>query len=190
MGQTDEDLKTEDDFKSDEELVDYYHKEFDFSQDAALIARLTPPDGKAAVMSSFDMKLLMQANRKPFFYCFPLLVERPMRMRNFPSTHLHTIARLERTLKQIEEEKPEYIFMERIFLINQVSQDFYYWSSDIIALINYVRVYYEPYRARVLFGRHEKKANSMSNACDKPKDQTIFNIILCLLLVLIESCNY
>jgi hypothetical protein len=145
LGQTDEGLKTEDDFKSDEELVDYYHKEFDFSQDADLIARLTPPDGKAAVMSSFDIKLLMQANRKPFFYCFPLLVERPMRMRNFPSTHLHTLGRLQRTLGQIAEEKPEYIFMEKIFLINQVSQNFYFWSSDAIALINYVRQHYEPY---------------------------------------------
>jgi hypothetical protein len=159
LGQTDEEWKTEDDFRSDEELVDYYHKEFDLSQDADLIARLTPPDGRAAVMSSFDIRLLMQAKRKPFFYCFPLLVERPMRMRNFPSTHLHTIARLQRTLKQIAEDKPEYIFMERIFLIDKVSQDFYNWSSDTIALINYVRAYYEPYQQGYYLVAMKRKAN-------------------------------
>ena len=68
--QTQEDMRTEDDFKNDAELVEYYRSHFDFQQDAALIDRLTKPDERVALISSFETKILIQAKRAPFFYHF------------------------------------------------------------------------------------------------------------------------
>ena len=54
--------------------VAFYKKEFNFEKDAALIDRLTGPDERVALISSFETKILMQAHRKPFFYYFPMVV--------------------------------------------------------------------------------------------------------------------
>ena len=115
LGATDEDLKFEKDFASHADLNAYYLKEFDFTKDAKLIARLTNPAQPAAVLSSFEIKLLMQADRKPYFYYSPILLSRPMRMRTFPNSTMYSLNHAQRILHQLEQLPPKYIFMENVF---------------------------------------------------------------------------
>ena len=117
LGENFEDLRSEEDFSSQEELKDYYRKEFDFTEDALLIQKLTGPKDKVPLISSFDIKILMQANRRPFFYHFPMVISRPMRLRMFGVTGMYTTDYLKKTVTQLETDKPEFIFMERLYLI-------------------------------------------------------------------------
>jgi hypothetical protein len=146
LGETDEKLVTQRDFKSNEELKAFYDKEFDFGIDARLIASLTPPDGKAAVLSSFEFRLLMQSDRKPFFYFSPFLAARPMRMRTYPLEGVFSAAYLTKTLRQFEDEKPEYIFMERIFLETNVPAAYKDDMPRLLSLLDYIRSSYAPYK--------------------------------------------
>ncbi|MBI4309007.1 MAG: hypothetical protein HY591_01605, partial [Candidatus Omnitrophica bacterium] len=115
LGQMDEALLTEADFKSMDELKDFFRWEFDFTADARLIDSLTAPGDKVALISSFDVRILMQAKRRPFFYHYPVFLSRPMRMRAFAVPAIYTVDQLKRTIGQMEQEKPEYVFMERIY---------------------------------------------------------------------------
>lgn len=144
LGEVDEGLRMEPSFHTDVELVDYYHREFNFEDDVKLIQGLTLPHSRVALISSFEIKMLMQADRQPFFYVFPLVNSRPMRMRNFVVTHLYTVDHLKKTLLQLEEQKPEYIFMERIFLNRSVPQAYLYDSPGLMEVLNYANDLYEP----------------------------------------------
>jgi hypothetical protein len=144
LGEVVEDLRVEKDFGSDDALVQYYRREFNFSEDAALIERLTDPSQKVALVSSFEIGMLMQANRKPFFYYFPLVISRPLRMRMFPVTSLYTTRHLRKTIGQLETQKPEYIFMERIFLTRDVPRAYFYDSPGMMGLLEYVLRNYQP----------------------------------------------
>ncbi len=146
VGETDEQLVTEKDFKSHEDLKEFYRREFDFTKDARLIDGLVPPDGKVALISSFETKILIQAKRKPFFYYFEMVNSRPRRMRIFVVTHLYTVDNLQRTLSQLEAEKPEYIFLERIFLAKQIPQAYLYDSMNLTMLLEYVFAHYEHFK--------------------------------------------
>ena len=48
-----------------------------FTKDAQLIASLTAHSDEVPLISGFETEMLMQANRKPFFYYFPLFISRP-----------------------------------------------------------------------------------------------------------------
>ncbi len=146
LGETNEDLRVETDFSSDAQLKAYYRQETDYQKDAALIQELVPPEKEAALVSSFEIPILMQAKRKPFFYYFPLINSRPLRMRIFVTTHLFTKSRLEKTIAQLEAGPTPYIFMEKIFLNRNVPQAYYWDSVDFMALLDYIFVRYEPYK--------------------------------------------
>ena len=92
----------------------------------------------------------MQADRKPFFYYFPMIDSRQMRMRDFPLTSLWTAGRLKVNLRQLEEQKPPYVFMERIFLNRPVPQAYLYDSPGLMDVLNYINDGYEP----VAYGRY------------------------------------
>lgn len=160
VGETDEQLKMEPDFRTDSQLVEYFRQEFDFDEDAKLIQNLTPSKSRVALVSSFEIKILMQADRQPFFYVFPLVNSRPMRMRNFVVTHLYTVDHLKRTLAQLEDNKPEYVFMERIFLNRTIPQAYIYDSPGLLDVLNYINDGYEP----VSYGKYlvamKRKASS------------------------------
>ena len=145
LGKVDEDFRFEKDFINQEALISYYNNETAFSEDAALIAQLTKPEERIALLSSFEVMLLSKANRKPFFYYFPLLNSHPMRMRNFVVTTIFSYPQLMRCLKQMEEQQPPYVFMEKIFLTEQVPAWYGQQFEDLITLIRYVRQHYEPY---------------------------------------------
>ncbi len=144
LGQTDEDIRVHTDFSSDDELVEYYRKEFDFTEDAALISRLTPAGSKVPILSSFENKMLMQADRKPFFYYYPMVISRPLRMRMFVVNSVYTTDQLKKTLDQLENAKPEYVFIEKIFLNKSIPQAYVHDSPGFIPVLDYVHRNYEP----------------------------------------------
>jgi len=143
LGQKDEGLKFEKDFKSDAELVSYYQKESDFSSDAALIDSLTAPTEPVALLSSFEIKMLMQADRRQFFYYSPILLARPLKARNFPNSTMYTTGHLMRTLKQLQEQKPTYVFMEKIYLRAPGFKSFQ--DRFLAVVLNDVYANYVPY---------------------------------------------
>jgi len=146
LGEKDEGLKIETDFKTDAELKDYFNSEFDYPEDAALIDSLTSRDQPVPLISSFETRILMQADRKPFFYYFPLIDSRPRRMRIFPFSELWTINRLNVTINQFERSKPPYVFVERILLTPQVPQVYEYLYPEFLYILAYLDKYYKPYR--------------------------------------------
>jgi len=145
LGTAQEDIRTEDDFKNDAALADYYRSHFDFSQDAALIRRLTKPGERVALISSFETKILIQANRSPFFYHFPLLTSRPMTFRIFPSDAAHTPAYLGDTIGALEDRRPEYVFMEKVFLQDSLPPSYRENNARVLAVIVYVKSHYQPF---------------------------------------------
>lgn len=142
LGQRDEGLKYEKDFKTDAELTQYYDQESDFSQDAKLIAGMTNPSDAVPLLSSFEMKMLIQADRRPFFYYSPILIARPMRMRTFPNSTMYSLTHAQRTLHMLEQSKPPYIFMEKVFLLAPGRKDFK--DASLAEILNYIFVFYAP----------------------------------------------
>ena len=144
LGETDEGIRVHTDFSSDDELVQYYRKESDFSEDAKLIDDLTLPDSRVPLISSFEVKMLMQADRKPFFYYFPMVISRPLRMRMYVVNSVYTTDQLKKTIDQFESARPEYVFMEKIFLNTTVPQAYFHDSPGFMPILEYVLEHYEP----------------------------------------------
>ncbi len=147
LGEFDEKLVAEADFSSDDQLAEFFKNEFDFSVDAQLIQKFTPQGGKVPLLSSFDVAILMQADRAPFFKYFPILNSRPMRMRIFPVSSIPSQEHLNVTLGQLGE-APPYLFMERIFLDRKnVPAAYYHDSPELMKIVNYIFEHYEPVEA-------------------------------------------
>ena len=127
-----------------EEETLFYKQEFNLSQDAQLIARLTKPDERVALISSFETAILMEAKRKPFYYYFPLVESIHMRLAGFRGTYLHTRDRMKKTVEQMDREKPAYIFIERKLFKRNIPPEFYELHQTLEMLIKYVDLYYEP----------------------------------------------
>jgi len=128
-----------------EQEVAYYQKEFNFKQDAALIDRLTSADERVAIISSFETKILMEADRKPFFYYFPMVWSEPMEKLDFQGTEIITIGRMQRTLKQLDDEKPAYVFIEKKLFLGQLPAVYYQHFQTLTILIRYLATRYEPF---------------------------------------------
>ncbi len=142
LGETDEHIPDETFFSSDAQLKDFYRREFDFSPDVRLIQSLTGPQEKVALLSSFDVKILMQADRRPFFYYYPIFLPRPMHMRSFAVPAVYTYDQVKRTLRQLEEDKPAYVFIERIY--SPPNMVFANPTNALLPLLMYVHTHYEP----------------------------------------------
>lgn len=145
LGKRDEGWMFEQSFSSDEELKAYYRKAFDFSEDAALIARWTTREEPVALISSFETRILMQADRKAFFYSAPLINSRPMEARMWTESHLVAAPQLERTIARLENRKPEYVFVETIFLTRPVPDAYYYDYPGLMPLVDHVLANYTPH---------------------------------------------
>ncbi len=144
LGEKEEKLYIEKDFAGDRELKQFYRQEMDYAQDARLIDRLVPFGEQAALVSGFEVPILMQAKRRPFFYTLDLLNSRPRRMRNFAVTLIYTKNNFDREINRLETRKPAYVFMERIFLNRQVPPAYLHDSQDLVMLLNYIWSRYEP----------------------------------------------
>lgn len=93
-----------------------FREEFNFERDAQLIRELTAPDERVALICNFETAILMGSGRKPFFYLFPLVESARMDLPVVGRNYLYTQERLARTLQQINDKKPAYIFVETRFL--------------------------------------------------------------------------
>ncbi len=147
LGNRDEELYTEQDFASDDDLAAYYHQDYDFSKDASLIISLTGAKERVAVVSSFETKILTQANRPPFFYYYPLINSTPKHMRIMPTSFVHTNAQRfnNKAIGQLAQSRPEYVFLEKIFLYN-FPKAYADNPENIIPIVAYVRAHYVPWR--------------------------------------------
>jgi hypothetical protein len=154
LGLKQEDFKTELDFSTDQEFLAYFNREFDFTKDAQLIQGLIPPQEGVALISSYELPILMQAQRKPFLYVFPLLSSKSMRSRTLASAIIVTERNLERIIRQFETEKPSYVFLQKVYLNPEVihvlskhqSGPFYSEYEDILQLLNYIVRHYAPFK--------------------------------------------
>ncbi len=144
LGETDEKFKYEKDFVNSDALKSYYRLETAFVEDAGLIRRLTSPGDRVALLSSFEVMILSKAQRKPLFYYFPLLNSHPMRMRNFVVTTIFSYPQLSQSIDQLNAAMPPYIFMEKVFLTEQVHPWYFEQFEDLIALIRWIKYYYTP----------------------------------------------
>ncbi len=120
-----------------------YQSQFHFDQDAAMIGRLTQASDPVAMVSSFETKILLEADRKPFFYYAPLAGSVRMDANTFNATSVITQARLENTVRQLQEQAPGYIFVEKK-LLGQMPPEFARYFPGMFGLLEYVAQHYEP----------------------------------------------
>jgi hypothetical protein len=146
LGNAQEDIRTEDDFKNDADLVDFFRKSFNFSEDAALIRSLTKPGERVALVSSFETKILIQADRAPFFYHFPMLSSRPMTFRIFPSDAAHIPSFQSDIIDEIQKRRPLYVFMEKVFMQDPPPPSYQEDYDRVLAVVNYIKAHYQPYQ--------------------------------------------
>ena len=144
FGKADDGLRSEADFSSDDALIEYYRQASDFSRDAALIQRYTSAGQRVPLISSFEIKMLMDAGRKPYFYYFPLIISRPMTMRALAKTSIYTTGQLRKTINALERDRPSYIFMEKMFTVRPLPDYFYQEYTSFLLLTDYVLKNYEP----------------------------------------------
>ena len=85
-------------------------------KDIELIKRLSGPEEKVCLFSTLETAVLMAADRRPQFYYFPVLFPRSFKMRDFGGSALFTHERFNKTVDDLEAEKPRYIFIEKKFL--------------------------------------------------------------------------
>lgn len=114
----------------------YFKTNFDFDTDARLIIKYTKPQERVALISSFETKILMQANRPPLFYYFPLIESAQMTTGDVRNTYLHTHARIKKTIGQLDTRRPMYIFIEEKLLGVQ-------GQEGMSALTKYIKDYYQ-----------------------------------------------
>jgi len=126
----------------------FYAQYFDFSQDASLIDALTTPYEPVVLISSFETKILMQANRRPFFYYFPLLGSQHMLQKErMNGTYLHTYARLNLTLRQLQDERPSHLFIQTNLYEWKEDPSYENSHSGLKQLLVYIRLHYQ-YQSR------------------------------------------
>jgi len=121
----------------------FYAQNFDFSQDASLIDALTTLKEPVALISSFETKILMQADRRPFFYYFPMMESEHMQGDKLRGIYIHTHARLERTLRQLQDERPSHIFIQTRLFKGPEAQSYEDSHEGFKQLMAYIRMHYQ-----------------------------------------------
>ncbi len=122
----------------------FFQQNFDFKPDADLISKLTSVDDRVALISSFETKMLMQADRKPFFYYFPMNGSNAMLQDEFQGLYLHTQERLDQTIRQLEEGGPAYIFIEKKIITDPQGARYQEKHVALKKLLAYVAAHYQP----------------------------------------------
>ena len=121
----------------------FYDQDFDFSQDASLIDRLTAPQDGVPLISSFETKILMQADRRPFFYYFPFMESEHMqgdKQRNF---YPHTYLSLQKTFSQLQDEKPLHVFIQTRLFEGPQAQAYEDTHGGFKQLMDFIRQHYQ-----------------------------------------------
>ncbi len=113
-------------------------------KDVDLIRRMTGPDDKVCLISAWDTATLIQADRKPFFYYFRLITPRAMDQLDFGGTDLITLERLQKVLRQLDEEKPPLVFIEKKLFAGGLPAIYYTHYPDLYLVVQYLRKHYTP----------------------------------------------
>jgi len=119
------------------------NKYYDFECDAQFIKRLTREEEKIPLISNFETAILMKADRKPFFYYFPVIRSR-MNEKEFGGTNLITLNRLNRSLDQLEKEKPRIVFIEARLFYGKIHPVYFVNFKSLTILIQYLSDFYAP----------------------------------------------
>jgi len=119
-----------------------FQSQFHFDQDAGMIARLVPQNQPAALIGGFETQILMQAKRRPFFYYAPLVASERPDVSGFEGTSVTTQERLAKTISQISERSPEYIFIEKRYL-GQWPPEFAKYFPGIALVLRYINEHYQ-----------------------------------------------
>lgn len=114
-----------------------------FAKDVSLITGLTAESSRVALFSSFETKLLIEANRKPFFYCSPMVQSDAMPMLQFRGTFLVTHARMQKTITQLESQMPEYVFVEKKLFFSNIPPVYYERFDTLMIMMAYLHQKYE-----------------------------------------------
>jgi len=86
---------------------------------------------------------LMQANRPPFFYYFPMMESEHMQGDKLRGIYLHTYARLQRTLNQLDVQKPLNIFIQTRLFQGPQAQAYEESNEGFKQLMAYIRLHYQ-----------------------------------------------
>lgn len=113
-------------------------------KDVELIKGLTKPGEKTAVISSFAAKMLMDAGRSTYFYYSPVIVSAPMDANVFRGTTLFSRDRMFKTLTQLEEDPPAYVFVEKKIYDLQITKEYEPSLQSWIVLKVYLDEHYAP----------------------------------------------
>ncbi len=147
-GEKDQGFVFEYQFADDESLKRYYRRESDFSAIGQFIASLTDKEEKVALISSWDIRILLAADRQPFFYAIPIFGSRPLKVRSFTDTTMYHKDFLNREIERIKERKPRLIFVQRMYLDPTIPRKYYYDTNTegLMFLLEYITSEYVPYR--------------------------------------------
>ncbi len=122
------------------------HFSVDLKPDVMLIQRLTANNEAVPLISSFETKILMAADRKPFFYYFPFIYSVPFETMDFHGTEMLTVDRLKQTIGQLQEKKPMYVFVERKLFERRLHPLYYQKYTALAILLGYLNEFYTPYQ--------------------------------------------
>jgi hypothetical protein len=126
------------------------HEDLVIEDDVRMITRLTDPQQKVCLLSSFETAILMQADRKPFFYYFPLMSPRFLRMMDYGGMKIVTHRQWQKVLDELETE-PSRVFIEKKLFRGQIPKIYYERYPSLTRLIGFLAKYYEPeYEGRYL----------------------------------------
>lgn len=129
------------DFKKEKE---YWARQLPLEKDVQLIRDFTSAQDRVCLLSSFDAAILIAADRRPFFYFYPIFQARLLGMLDFGGTYLFSRSRLQKTIDQLEAAKPEYVFMERKLFYGELPKIYYERYRSLAVLFMYLHQNYEP----------------------------------------------
>ncbi len=115
----------------------------DISQDIALIQQLTKPEERVILVSGREVKILMEAKRKPFFYFFAVIYTDQLDVLQFRGSVLWTKERMQHTLAELDQTRLEYAFVEKK-LYSGLPAPYYEHFQTLMILISYFHQHYEP----------------------------------------------
>lgn len=114
----------------------------DLTADVQLITSLTKASTRTAVVGSFELLLLKKSQRQPFFNDAPLLQSAPLDNNMVVGLRIKLKKELESAIAQINDEAPQYIFMEK--KLTTLPNEFYQSNAGLASLINLIRAGYAP----------------------------------------------
>ncbi len=122
----------------------FYQENSPAVEDVQLIRGLTLPADRVCLISSFEVAILISADRKPFFYYTPMINSKNFKMRDFWGTLIPTKERRDKNLGQLIEEKPTYVFIEKNLFAYGIPKIYYQRFPMLSVLVQYLHAYYEP----------------------------------------------